>query len=138
MNAVLISFAATSLLSLINLGSAVALNAILSLNCASLLGSYMISIGCVVLRRLRGAELPPRPWSLGRFGLWINLAALCWLLPIFVFTLFPGVPNPSPADMNWGVLLFGFMVAFATIYYIVVGRHVYISPKERLRRELQM
>lgn len=134
----LVSLAVTSLLSLINIGSLVALNAILSLNCASLLGSYMLSIGCLVLRRLQGAELPPRPWSLGKMGLWVNLAALCWILPIFVFTLFPGVPNPTPAEMNWGVLLFGFMVCFATGYYMVVGRHRYISPKERLRRDLQM
>lgn len=41
-------------------------------------------------------------------------------------------------DMDWGVLLFGFMAAFATIYYIIVGRHVYVSPKERLRRDLHM
>ena len=71
-------------------------------------------------------------------GLWVNIAALCWLVPIFIFTLFPGVPNPTAAEMNWGVLLFGVMFMFASIYYLAVGRHVYISPKERLRRDLQM
>lgn len=136
-NAVLVSLLVTSLLSLINIGSAVALNAILSLNCASLLGSYMLSIGCLVYRRICGPELPPRSWSLGRMGLWINVAALCWILPIFVFTLFPAVPNPSAAEMNWGILLFGSMSVFATGYYLVIGKHVYISPRERLRRDLQ-
>lgn len=39
--------------------------------------------------------------------------------------------------MNWAILLFGFMVVFSTMYYIVHGRKVYISPKDRLRRDLQ-
>lgn len=39
--------------------------------------------------------------------------------------------------MNWGCLLFGFMVIFSAVYYVVKGRHEYISPKERVHRELQ-
>ena len=67
----------------------------------------------------------------------INALALCYLVPIFVFTLFPGVTPTTAATMNWGVLLWGFMVLFSTVYYLVHGRKVYISPKERLHRELQ-
>ena len=137
-NAVLISLVATSLLSLINIGSFVALNAILALDCASLLASYMISIGCITLKRLRGEALPPRPWSLGKMGLSINIGALCCLVPIFVFTLFPGTTTTTPATMNWGILLFGAMVLFSTMYYVAWGRRAYISPLERVRRDLQM
>jgi hypothetical protein len=39
--------------------------------------------------------------------------------------------------MNWGCLLFGFMVIFSTTYYVVYGRKQYISPRDRLHRELQ-
>jgi hypothetical protein len=39
--------------------------------------------------------------------------------------------------MNWGCLLFGFMVLFASGYYLVKGRHVYVSPRERVRRGLE-
>ncbi|KAK5109723.1 hypothetical protein LTR62_006563 [Meristemomyces frigidus] len=136
LNAVLLSLVVCVLLSLINLGSTAALNAILALDLASLLSSYTICIGCLVLKRLRGEELPPRQWTLGRWGLPINILALLWLLPIFVLTLFPSTVAPTPANMNWAVLLFGFVVVFAVGYYLVVGRHVYISPRERLRREI--
>lgn len=98
----------------------------------------MISIGCVTLKRLRGEALPPRPWSLGSMGLWINIGALIWLVPIFVFTLFPGTTPTTPATMNWGILLFGAMVLLSAVYYAAVGRRVYISPRERLRRDIQM
>ena len=81
LNAVLVSLLVTSLLSLINIGSYVALNAILSLTAVSLLTSYIIVIGCLVLKRLRGQPLPARRWSLGRWGLPINIAALCFLAP---------------------------------------------------------
>ena len=67
----------------------------------------------------------------------INVAALCWLVPIFIFTLFPSVTPTSAASMNWGCLLFGFVVLFAVGYYSVIGKKVYISPRERLRRDLQ-
>ena len=117
--------------------STAALNAILALDLASLLSSYMISISCIALKRVRGKPLPPREWSLGRWGLPINIAALIWLLPIFVFTLFPSVTPVTATGMNWGCLLFGFVVLFSTGYYIIIDKRVYISPKERPRRELQ-
>ena len=87
LRAVLVSFSITALLSLINIGSDVALNAINSLAGVSVLSSYLISIGCLVWRRIYGAPLPPRQWSLGRFGLPINIAALCGATPLWFFAL---------------------------------------------------
>ena len=74
--------------------------------------------------------------SLGKWGLPINLVAICWLVPIFVLIQFPGVTPPTAATMNFACLLIGSVVLFATLYWFVKGRRVYISPKERLHREL--
>ncbi|KAK4966431.1 hypothetical protein LTR42_011594 [Elasticomyces elasticus] len=137
LNAIFISLIVCVLLSLIEIGSTAALNAILALDLAALLCSYTISIGCIALRRIRGPPLPPREWSLGKFGLAINICALIWLIPMFVFTLFPSVTPVTAAGMNYGVLLFGFVVVFSTGYYLVIGKNAYISPRERLRRDLQ-
>ncbi|KAK1079253.1 hypothetical protein LTR33_006541 [Friedmanniomyces endolithicus] len=137
LNAIMISLIVCVLLSLINLGSTAALNAILALDLAALLSSYTISIGCIAMKRMRGEALPACEWSLGKWGLPINIAALIWLIPIFTFTLFPSVTPVTAVGMNYGCLLFGFVVVFSTVYYIIVGRHVYISPRERLRRDLQ-
>lgn len=87
LRAVLVSFCFTTLLSLINIGSDVALNAINSLAGVSVLTSYLISIGCLIWRRLYGAPLPPHKWSLGRFGLPINITAFLCVLPLWFFAL---------------------------------------------------
>lgn len=87
LRAVLVSLCVVTLLSLINIGSDVALNAINSLAGVSLLTSYLITIGCLIWRRLYGAPLPPRKWSLGRMGLPINIAAFCLLTPLWFFAL---------------------------------------------------
>ncbi|OQO11771.1 hypothetical protein B0A48_03498 [Cryoendolithus antarcticus] len=137
-NAIVISLIVCVLLSLINIGSTAALNAILALDLAALLASYTISISCILYRRFSKTEaLPPAAWSLGKFGAVINILAICWLLPVFIFTLFPVATPVTAAGMNYGCLLFGFMVLFSTGYYIVHGKKHYISPKERLRRDLQ-
>lgn len=80
-------FVIVVLLSLINLGSNVALNAINSLAAVSVLTSYLISIGCLIWRRVSGEPLPPRKWSLGKYGLAINCIAFSLLLPLYFFAL---------------------------------------------------
>lgn len=123
------SFIITCLLSLINLGSYVAFNAILSLSVSALLTSYSISIGCVALKRLRGQDLHARRWSLGKLGLPINIAAVCFLLLCYVFTFFPlSEAGLSPQTMNWSIVMYGGVVILASVYYIIYARHYYTGP----------
>lgn len=131
MNAIVVSFCGCILLSLINLGSTTALNAIIALNVGCLLGSYILSIGCDLLGRIRGEKLPQRIWSFGVWGTRIDVVALCWLSLAFVFAMFPSVLPVDPASMNWGSLIFGSIVLFSAGYYLVKGKQEYISPKER-------
>jgi amino acid transporter len=133
LGAIIVSICVTICLSLINIGSSAALNAIFSLNTGSLITSYLITIGCLVLRRLRGQPLPTARFSLGKWGLPINLFAIAYLIPVFVFSFFPGTPDPTPQTMNWGVLMYGVIVIFATLYYIVRGKHHYLPPSEDVK-----
>ena len=87
LNAVMLSLLVTSLLSLINIGSTVALIAIISLTVVSLLTSYIITIVVVLLRRVRGQSLPARRFNLGKAGMPVNIIALCYLGPIFVLSV---------------------------------------------------
>jgi len=57
-NAILLTLFFTCCMSLINLGSKVAFEAMLSLATVALMATYIISIGCVLLKRLRGEDLP--------------------------------------------------------------------------------
>lgn len=60
-------------LSMVNIGSTAALNAILAVDLCALLCSYSLSIGCLLLKRIKGEPLPPRKWTLGKYGAAINI-----------------------------------------------------------------
>ncbi|PIB01044.1 Choline transport protein [Cercospora beticola] len=135
LNAVLISLLVTSLLSLINIGSTAALNAILALTAVSLLTSYIVVIGCVLLKRLRRQPLPNRRWSLGRWGGVVNAIALCFLLMIYCWMFFPAATPVEPESMNWAIVMFVGIMAIATVWYFVKGHESYVPPVALVRRE---
>ncbi|EME38970.1 amino acid transporter-like protein [Dothistroma septosporum NZE10] len=134
LNAVLVSLLVTSLLSLINLGSTAALNAILALTTVSLLTSYIIVIGCVLLKRVRGQSLPHSRWSLGRWGMSINIIAMAFLLMVYVWMFFPTATPVEPSTMNWAIVMFAGIMLIATVYYVVRGRHHYVAPVALVKR----
>ena len=90
----------TSLLALINIGSTAAFNAIGSLAVSALLATYMISFTCLIIRRLSNEPLPPRSWSLGRAGIFINLGAVAYLFIVWVFVFFPTQTPVTLTTMN--------------------------------------
>lgn len=126
----------TCLLVCINLGSSVALNAINSLGAVSILSSYFITISCLVWRRLFGKPLPPRRWSLGRLGIWTNIAALCVLTPLWLFAFWPLARPVTPETMNWSSALFGGVMVLATMFYWAYGRWVFTGPVVLVKRDL--
>jgi amino acid transporter len=122
------------LFSLVNIGSTVAFNQILSLGVAALLSSYLISICCVALRRLRNQPLLDRVFDLGRFGIPINFAAIAFLLVALVMSFFPGAAHPTPQTMNWSCLAYGGVLIIGAVYYIFWARHHYVGPVEYVRK----
>jgi len=77
-NAILLTLVFVCSMSLINLGSKVAFEAMISLATVALMATYLISIGCAALKRLRGETLPSARWSLGRYGLLVNFVAIVY------------------------------------------------------------
>ncbi|KAL4803705.1 amino acid/polyamine transporter I [Aspergillus unguis] len=135
LNSVLVSLVVTILLSLINIGSTVALSAIVSLTITSLMSAYILSIGCILLKRFRKQELPRRRWSLGKFGMAINIASMAFLLPIFVFAFFPMTASVDGKSMNWSVAMYVGLLLFASGYYALWGRRQFIAPVALVRRD---
>lgn len=134
LNSVYLTILFVLLLSLINLGSSVAFMQVISLGVAAMLTSYLISISCVALKRIRGEPLLPSKFNLGKFGLPINIIAVLFLLFLWIFAFFPPAPHPAVADMNWAALGYGAVIIFALIYYAIRGRHVYVGPVEYVRK----
>lgn len=133
LRSVCVSIAVSSLLSLINLGSSVALNAINSLGGVSILCSYFITISCLVWRRLQG-PLPPHRWSLGKYGMAINIASLCFLAPITFFSFWPLQTPVTAQNMNWSSVMFVATLTVALIYYYFKAKHVYTAPVLAMKR----
>ncbi|KAI3392041.1 hypothetical protein diail_6315 [Diaporthe ilicicola] len=134
MNAIAVTFVTSALLSLINIGSAAALNSIISLTTNALLSSYICSIGCMIWRRWTGAPLLPSHFSLWRWGLAINIASEVFLIFGSIFSFFPMSPNPNANTMNWNILIYSVVVVGSVTYYYLKGRHRYVGPVEYVRR----
>jgi choline transport protein len=127
--AICVTIVISMLLALIPLGSSIAYNQIVSLGLGALLTSYIICISCLLLRRIRGEPLLPSKFSLGRIGGFaINVFSLCFLSFILVMCFFPAVPNPTPAEMNWAVAIYGVVILLALLYFFVRGRKSYKGP----------
>ncbi|KAM5440841.1 hypothetical protein MferCBS31731_003980 [Microsporum ferrugineum] len=133
LNSLCVSFFIVCLLSLINIGSSVAFQAIISLGTASLLSSYIISISCVRLRRWRGEPLPPARWSMGAWSSTVETMAILFLLITFGFSFFPLTREVTTMNMNWSCAIFGGVIIFALIYYFAHARNVYQGPVTRIR-----
>lgn len=88
------------LLSLINIGSAVAFNAILSLSTLALYVSYLIPIVLLVMKRFRKESIGLGPWNLGRWGLAINLYAVIFGVFVVIWLPFPSVCIPTTSFMR--------------------------------------
>ena len=96
----------------------------------------MIIISCVLLKRIRGQPLPPRRWSLGRYGGLVNVLGLCFLAPIYVFSFFPAATPVTATTMNWSIVMYAGMILFSTSYYVTFGRHTYTPPVTLVRRDI--
>ncbi|KAI7345199.1 amino acid transporter-like protein [Hortaea werneckii] len=135
LRAVFVSVLVVLLLSLINIGSTTALRSISSLGAVAILGSYLVTIGTLIWRRLFGAPLPPRRWSLGKWGLWINITAFCFVLPLFVFAFFPLTREVDRETFNYASVMFVGVLLIALVYYVTRGKEVYDGPVALVKRD---
>lgn len=127
-NAVYISTLISIILSLVSLGSSLAFTIISSLSLLALMSTYSLSIGCVLLRRIQGPELPYARWSLGRWGLPINLLAVAYSTFIVVMSCFPSGSSPAPADANWAPAIWAAVILLSVVAYVFHGRRHFTPP----------
>ncbi|KAK5137655.1 hypothetical protein LTR08_007950 [Meristemomyces frigidus] len=133
--AVTIAFAFVVLLSLIDLGSYVAFSAIISLQLIALFATYEVAIGTLIYRRLYGPPLPERRWSLGRWGLGINIFAFVYGLFALTFIVLPSTPSVKGETMNWAPVIFVGVMCISLVYYFAGGRKIYFGPVRLVKNE---
>lgn len=133
-NAVIATFVAACLLYCISLGSSIAFDIIASVGLVSFTSSYLASIACIAWRRMKRLPLPETEFSMGRWGLPVNLLSLAFLSILFVMLFFPPSPSPPPSAMNWACVLYGAVLLFACCHYLVSGKKQYVGPVEYVRK----
>lgn len=101
LNALVLTSAVSFLLSFIYLGSSTAFNAIVSLTAIGLHISYILPIGFIMLRKIRGPPVAFGPFKLGKWGIPINLFSLVYLFFVIIWMPFPTELPVTAANMNY-------------------------------------
>ncbi|KAH6685428.1 choline transport protein [Plectosphaerella plurivora] len=115
--------------------STTVLSAVLALSTIALTISYALPI--VVLLAVGREKLPPRAFTLGKFGPVANYVSIIYCIITTIFFFFPESPNPTGSDMNYAIVVFGVMLVFSTVFWFVGGRKSYLCTRDSVDRDLQ-
>ena len=110
-----------ALLSLLNLANYTAFSVIISLSTFGLYQSYSIAIACMLYARLSG-RFETAPWSLGRFGIPINVFALLYSAWVGLFMVFPNYLPITAAYMNYALPINALVWIFALGLWLGWGK----------------
>lgn len=128
-NSIILTCVITCLLSLINIGSATAFNAIISLQVCAIMMTYFVSVSCVLYRRVVHPELIPKArWSLGRYGVVVNSIGVVYVSFVFFWSFWPNEVPVTTDNFNWSVVLFLGVLFICLVMYAIRGRKVYKGP----------
>lgn len=123
-----------ALIGLLYLFANTVLQAILSVSTIALTISYAMPIAALLLAGRD--KLAPGPFKLGRYGYAANVISLIYCSITTVFFFFPYDVNPSPADMNWAIAVFGVMLVIAIGFWFLKGKTSYLRTDNSLLRDV--
>jgi choline transport protein len=132
--AILLVSGGVVILSVINIASETALNAILALSTSSLFVSYLIPIVMMIIRRLDSSRGPITfgPWNLGRYGMALNIYALIFGTFVCIFVPFPTEIPVTAANMNWSGPVFIGVCLLLVLDWVFRARKSYVGPMKDL------
>ncbi|KAB8222332.1 amino acid/polyamine transporter I [Aspergillus novoparasiticus] len=135
------------LLNLINIGSDVAFNSLVSMSTSGLYLSYMIAASLLLYRRCTGEISQPKrnseqtmvntagakliwgPFHIpGVWGIGINIFSLVYMFIATFFSFWPPINDVNSESMNYSVVGTGGTVLLSLGYYMVRARGVYEGP----------
>ncbi|KAI1173213.1 putative GABA permease [Nemania sp. FL0916] len=135
------------LLSLVSLGSTIALNALLSLVVAGIHSSYLLACALLLWRRTTGffqpyvAGVDPDPgvisWGPWRvpepLGTINNIFACLYSLFLLFWSFWPQYTPTKPDTANWSILVFGFVILLSIVWYYARAKHYFKGPIRHAR-----
>ena len=144
--AVILTCLISILLSLINLGSATALNDLVSMSVSNLYLSYTLATALLLYRRCIGSishansgektivntvgvSLVWGPFHLpGIFGIIVNVYAVTYMIIAAFFSFWPIATPVTVQTMNYSVVGTVGVMILSTLYYVLRARHFYEGP----------
>jgi amino acid transporter len=130
-NALLLVGGVCCLLSLINIGSSTAFNALISLPTIALYISYFIPILFLTIRKLQNRHPVYGPFRLGRWGLPINMFSMAYIVYIVTFLPFPSIKPVTSMNMNYAGPIMGAIIAIAVGDWFITGKRRFSVPTSR-------
>jgi amino acid transporter len=122
-------------LSLINLGSTLAFNSLISLPLIALYISYFVPIALLTVRQIAGRHPKYGPFQLGRMSIPVKLCAMVYLVYVIIFVAFPASKPVTSLTMNYASpILIGFFF-IAMVDWVFRGRKKFNVPTATLEHE---
>ncbi|KAH3661192.1 hypothetical protein OGAPHI_006599 [Ogataea philodendri] len=115
------------LLTLINLGSSIAMSAIFSACAIATDWSYVLVIFFFMINADR-MGVKPGPYNLKKFTKPIMFYACIWTVFVSIVFIFPNYMPVTAQNMNYTVLMLGAVLLFSLIWYMVDARRWYEGP----------
>lgn len=109
------------LLALLNIGSSIAFNVIVALSTLGLYQSYLMAIACMIWARW-DKRVEPSGWSLGSWGVYINIFAVIYSAYIMVFLCFPSFLPVTAEGMNYALPINAFVQLCAVAWWFLWGK----------------
>jgi choline transport protein len=158
--AILVVTVCSGLLALINIVNTTAFNGTISMVLQGFYLSYLLAIGLLLWRRLRGdldrsdssmmifqsgqvdeaydRSLTWGPWRLkGAWGVANNVVAICYLTLIIFFSCWPSSNHTTFDQMNYAVIVTGAVLTFSMGYYLLSAKKSYTGPIVEVDPHLQ-
>lgn len=95
----------------------------------------------ILLYRGRSKVLPPRYFSLGRYGSLVNFTAVLWVLFLNIIYFLPFVRPVTTTNMNYASVVAVGLATFVLGLWLLVKRKTFLGPRvdmEELVRRREM
>ncbi|KAK3355346.1 amino acid permease-domain-containing protein [Neurospora tetraspora] len=91
--------------------------------------SYAIPFAANILTRRRYLPSAPGSFSLGKFGMPINILAVLFIVLFNILFCFPYVYPTTTESMNYNSVILAGVVALTAVWWVVHARRIYPGPK---------
>ena len=128
--AILLTCGVQMALDSIYFGTLTGFNTVISIATEGFYLSYAMPLLARVVSWLMGdAKVLPGPYNLGRYGIWMNIAGLVFLVFTSITFNFPTLSPVDSENMNYTSAAIGIIALISIITWVTTGRKAFTGPQ---------